>query len=88
MKNLTFAVFLALTSLQPPHQQATPPAFAINVSWARSTSYEYRVVAEGSKEFLEMRQEGKKKWARVEDVTCAHSGNFDSDSFDYSAVCK
>jgi hypothetical protein len=88
MKKVLLTTLLAFACSLLAQQKADPPPFQVDMTWARSSSYEYRVVAEGKKEFLEMRQQGKKKWARVEDVTCTHFGRFESDSFDYASTCK
>jgi hypothetical protein len=87
-----FKILLALTAILAiacftVAQQTLP--FTISVShWTRASSYDYRVIVEGRKQFLEMRQEGKKKWARVEDITCHGTGRVESDSFDFVGVCK
>lgn len=66
------------------------PPFKIDIaSWARTTRYEYRTIEIGSKQYLEMRQLGKEKWTRVEDVTCVHGpGRYESESFDYTYICQ
>lgn len=65
------------------------PSFTISIPyWSRTSRYDYRIVKRGSKQFLEMRQTGKKKWARVEDVTCTRPGDYKSKSFDYEGICK
>lgn len=89
MRKISFAILLAFACSLLAQQKADPPPFQVSIDyWTRSSSYQYRVVTEGKKQFLEMRQEGKRKWARVEDVTCTHFGSFNSDSFDYTAICK
>ncbi|MDE2438951.1 MAG: hypothetical protein KGN01_06220, partial [Patescibacteria group bacterium] len=47
------------------------PSFTISIPYfSRTSRYDYRTVNRGSKQFLEMRQTGKKKWIEVEDVSC------------------
>ena len=67
----------------------TPPSTVTIAYFSRISSNDYRVVDEGSKQYLEMRETGKQKWKRVEDVTCIHGpGRYESESFDYTYVCE
>jgi hypothetical protein len=87
-KTLSAATVLAVACFMGAQQKAVPQ-FTLSVShWTRTGNYDYRVVAEGGKQLLEMRQEGKNKWTRVEDITCHNVGRFESDSFDYVGECK
>jgi hypothetical protein len=67
----------------------TAPSTVTVAYFSRTSSYDYRVVSDGPKQYLEMRETGKQKWKRVEDVTCTNGpGRHESESFDYAYVCE
>jgi hypothetical protein len=84
---LALMLFAGLAGAQT--KKVDPPNFAVTITRRVTSSYDYRVVNEGSKQYLEMRQTGKQKWTRVEDVTCVHGrGRYESESFDYAYICE
>ncbi|PYP93006.1 MAG: hypothetical protein DMG65_02210 [Candidatus Angelobacter sp. Gp1-AA117] len=71
-------------------QTATVPQIkSIEVVLIRTSAYEYRDVktAKGNR-YLEIRQSGKTRWARVEEIKCGKIGEeVESQSFDFSYRC-
>jgi hypothetical protein len=73
----------------PAKPQIHIPPFKIECcSLLRTSAYEYREAADKGKRYLEIRQFGKTKWARVEELKCTKPGqNSESESFDYDYSC-
>jgi hypothetical protein len=70
-------------------KKVDPPNSTVTITRRVTSTYDYRLVNEASKQYLEMRQAGKQKWTRVEEVTCVHgAGRYESESFDYAYICE